>query len=78
MKHSCGGCTNTWTGIAMAHCASCHGSFSVVSNFDKHRRNGKCLDPAVVGLELRTNGATPTWAAPGDPDLNARFGRTGS
>lgn len=41
--HTCGGCTTRWTGEKIAHCASCHESYSTPSNFDRHRHNGKCI-----------------------------------
>jgi hypothetical protein len=35
-----------------AHCAAhgCHRTFSRVSGFDRHRRDGNCLDPAALGF----------------------------
>ena len=35
-----------------AHCPvdNCHHTFTTVSNFDKHRRNGRCLDLATIGM----------------------------
>lgn len=60
----------------MAHCGSCHNAvFSTVANFDKHRSRGKCIDPASVGLELRTSGKSPTWAMPSDPEWAERFSK---
>ena len=47
--HTCGGCDNRWTGLAMAHCSACHRTFATVSLFDRHRSQcgprGACLDP---------------------------------
>lgn len=72
----------------MAHCRCCCRTFSTVKNFDLHRVGNvdtrKCADPGTLKdqdgkplLELRTSGATPTWAAPSDPDFDQRFGRAG-
>ena len=83
--YSCGGCENRWGGLAQAHCSQCHQLFSGITSFDRHRRNGKCLDPAKIKnadgelvLELRTNGVTPVWAFPTDIDYNERFARSGA
>lgn len=46
--HSCRGCTKRWWGLAMAHCPTCHETFSTVGNFDAHRKDGKCHNPARV------------------------------
>lgn len=35
---------------AQAHCGACHRTFSRVSGFDRHRREGVCLDPAPLGF----------------------------
>jgi hypothetical protein len=43
-------CGARWTGLSRAHCAACHDTFTTVTNFDRHRRNGRCVDPASVGL----------------------------
>jgi hypothetical protein len=75
--------------MAQAHCSSCCNqgprTFSGVTAFDRHRKSGKCLDPAKMTndegdllLELRTSGPHPIWAFPGDVDFNERFGRTKS
>lgn len=54
-----------------AHCpvAGCHRTFGGVSNFDKHRRNGWCLDPATLGMTL--NGAG-IWRIPMPDDVRER------
>ncbi len=39
-------------GWSPAHCAACHETFTTVNNFDRHRRNGHCADPAAVALVL--------------------------
>jgi|1185.fasta_scaffold77814_3 hypothetical protein len=62
---SCGGCTATWTGVALAHCGTCHESFSGAWTFDQHRKmgsneeHGSCTDPETMpSLEQRESG---TW-----------------
>lgn len=35
---------------SQAHCAVCHRTFSGVSYFDDHRRDGCCIDPTGLGL----------------------------
>lgn len=70
----CGGCDSRWTGLIAAHCARCHLSFTSVSAFDTHRRDGKCLDPATT---FTRNGEPafvpadrdwPGWSLPGTWD----------
>lgn len=41
-KH--GWCGKTWTqrGNSTSHCAECHQTFSTLSLFDKHRKDGAC------------------------------------
>lgn len=45
---SCGGCDRRWNGLAEAHCAACHRSFSTAGAFDAHRMADRCLDPEHV------------------------------
>lgn len=66
MNHGCSGCDNTWTGMAMAHCPTCHNTFSTVGNFDRHRKDGKCITPKKAGLVQNKRG---TWRMPGERDL---------
>lgn len=42
--------------------ALCHATFGGVSNFDKHRRNGRCLDVTEIGL---VEDKYRVWRAPG-------------
>jgi hypothetical protein len=35
---------------AVSHCGACHETFSTVRNFDRHRVNFECVDPATKGL----------------------------
>lgn len=47
-------CGRQWTGLAQAHCPTCHRHFSTVANFDRHRPGTKgCQDPATL---TRRNG----------------------
>lgn len=90
MKHTCGKCPKTWTGTAQAHCSTCcTETFSGVTAFDRHRVRGKCLDPSKMVtvneetgekspvFELRTTGAQPIWAFPGEVDIADRFSKAG-
>lgn len=67
---SCKGCDSTWTGLRMAHCASCHETFSTPGNFDAHRIGVKvplsCVEPRDVGLEQNSFG---TWKMSAEVDL---------
>lgn len=53
---------------AQAHCATCHRTFGGVTGFDRHRRNGACIDPATVGYEL----VVDVWRLPMPADELAR------
>jgi hypothetical protein len=48
--HHCNGCANRWNGCNTCHCAGCHMTFTNIRAFDHHRRSGRCLPPATVGL----------------------------
>lgn len=39
-------CGGRFTGLSTAHCTVCHETFTSPTGFDRHRRYGKCLDPA--------------------------------
>lgn len=52
-----------------AHCTTCHTTFTVVSAFDKHRRNDACLDPTEAGLVL-TDRNYECWGFPGREEEN--------
>jgi hypothetical protein len=45
-------CGREWSGLAQAHCPTCHEHFGSVQGFDRHRRSGQCQDPA--GITART------------------------
>lgn len=47
-----------------ALCTVCHEFFGTVRNFDRHRDNGWCLNPAELGLRIDVNGY---WRASMDP-----------
>jgi hypothetical protein len=46
-------CRRLWTGLAQAHCPTCHEHFSSVAAFDRHRPRGICQHPSTVA---RRNG----------------------
>lgn len=50
VRVSHGACGKTWNqkGNRSGHCGGCHQTFYGVSTFDKHRRDNKCLDPALL------------------------------
>lgn len=66
--HSCGRCGSRWGGNNTAHCAAkgCCKTFSGISTFDRHRRNGECLDPASLGMSLLASRPYPCWGYPGE------------
>lgn len=65
--HGCGRCPSRWTGLRIAHCGSCHRTFSAVSTFDRHRVKGRCVDPVSIGLEANAHGVFRTPGHPGVP-----------
>jgi hypothetical protein len=74
--HSCSGCSNTWTGMKQAHCASCHVTFSTPTNFDLHIRattkykqvvSIECLAPADAGLVQNDR---QIWRMPDERDIS--------
>lgn len=38
---------------AQCHCGACHETFSGITLFDRHRRDGKCLPISAIALQLR-------------------------
>ncbi len=69
VPHSCGSCTNRWAGSNTAHCGGtrgCHITFSSPSAFDRHRRDGSCLDPAAAGLAILDRAGYVVWGSPAD------------
>jgi hypothetical protein len=63
-RFGCRHCDARWGGWGQAHCTACHGTFSTVGNFDRHRKDGECLDPLAVGLQQDAGGL---WRLPGTP-----------
>lgn len=61
MTNTCGNCPQTWTGTKAAHCATCHETFTGPSHFDRHRHDGKCLEPAGIGLVLVERAGWTAW-----------------
>ena len=45
ISHACGA---RWIRPGACHCAGCHETFTGISAFDAHRRDGKCHDPATL------------------------------
>lgn len=50
---------------SQAHCSArdCHRTFSGVGTFDRHRRDGACVDPASIGFVERDR----VWRHPVSP-----------
>lgn len=46
---------------SQAHCAVCHLTYGGVYGFDAHRRDGRCLDPASLGMAPDDSGV---WRRP--------------
>lgn len=53
---------------AQCHCTVCHNTFGTVSSFDKHRRNGECINPLRIGLVL----VGDVWRYPPDERMEER------
>ena len=64
-------CGARWGGFKTSHCLACHFTFSTVANFDRHQRNGECIDPSEVGLVLAPRAGYWVWQQPGDPEATA-------
>ena len=47
------------------HCPSCHQNFGDIDAFDIHRRGGRCLTPARVGLVELDRGGWVRWTRHG-------------
>lgn len=69
LPHSCGRCTRRWTGTSAAHCTACHVTFTGITNFDRHRSEGRCRPPEVVGLVEKVRAGYTAWGRPAD-DVN--------
>ena len=61
----CTTCNRTWTGLAEAHCTSCHRHFTTASAFDLHRvgptDTRHCTDPTTL---TRGDGAPKLTVTP--------------
>ena len=81
-----GACGQSWrqSGNRTGHCSGCHQNFDGLSAFDRHRRDGKCLDPASLfdkdGESVflgRSDDIATYWRLPSDlGSALERFGRT--
>lgn len=73
---TCNGCDRWWTGLASAHCSACHETFTGVTIFGVHRRNGQCLKPPDVGLVVASrvwfgwSSPATDWRGPTDDDTD--------
>lgn len=61
LPHLHGHCGKRWAGARTAHCGSCCETFSGETTFNRHRRDGKCLNPATLGMTLDTRRTYPCW-----------------
>ncbi|MEH0542962.1 hypothetical protein QA802_07735 [Streptomyces sp. B21-105] len=62
-----GQCGAWWTGAERSHCGGCHLTYSSLTSFERHRKGGRCNDPASVGLVARQKPYGELWGLPG-PD----------
>jgi len=58
--------TNAPPGHSRCVCRSCGETFSGLTAFDKHRRGGRCLDPAELGMEIKMGAKGSWWGLPGN------------
>lgn len=56
--HPCGA---RWAGANTSHCGACHETFTSVGGFDRHRKGGRCADPAEVGMVHAPGRAYVAW-----------------
>lgn len=58
----------------MAHCTVCHQTYSGIWAFDRHRKDGWCLDPKTLKLAQDFEGVwrSPAMASDYKDHLNAR------
>lgn len=57
-----------------AHCGACHVTYGSVTGFDRHRRNGECLNPADLAMHAGRNGVwrmDGTRPFPGEPAVTS-------
>src|SRR5882672_4649620 len=60
LPHACR-CGARWSGALTSHCSACHRTFGGVGSFDRHRRDGACLDPVTIGLTVLAGRAYECW-----------------
>ncbi len=65
-------CGSRWGGLNTCHCAAdgCHRTFSGVSTFDRHRRDGRCIDPATVGMAALPSRPYECWGYPNEAETS--------
>jgi len=57
--HTCGGCSEVWTGLGRSHCGKCHRTFTTSNVFDQHRAINEqtsdhyCLNPESLDMISR-------------------------
>jgi hypothetical protein len=77
-----GECGRWWTGVARAHCPSCHEVFSCDSAAERHRVGPtgarQCASPGTVGLIARGMPFGVLWGWPGPEGAELRTLRTGA
>lgn len=73
LPHNCQ-CGARWAGANTSHCGNCHDTFSGVSTFDRHRRDGRCVAPYHVGMSLIPGRAYDCWGYPADDAIDAMDG----
>jgi hypothetical protein len=67
-------CDQKLSGTMTAHCTACHATFTRPGGFDRHRRNGKCLNPATLldtnkrPVFQRADRKYPCWQMAGPDD----------
>lgn len=66
MVNRCGRCPGWWQGERTSHCGTCHRTFSGVTAFDAHRRNGGCVDPATLGMAPLAGRPYECWGFPSE------------
>lgn len=54
---------------AGTHCGVCHETFGGLGGFDRHRRDGWCLDPSTLGMEDMAG----VWRTPATPEAKERM-----
>lgn len=54
-------CGARWTGTSKCHCSAdgCHRLFSSVAMFDRHRVNGRCVDPETIMVTPKDKAKPP-------------------